>query len=150
MKTCLKLYHHSLFDPDAHLTAAKDDSKSKKSDADKVEAPVIDQRPQYMKAPTDKTRRINVELTAGGGGGKSEARRTKIKNKNAKLAEERERVHKRETEEKDKKAVEDAAKKGNRRRATGANAAIQGVDGDAGEGADRGNVHPSRLRRVQA
>ncbi|KIW15992.1 hypothetical protein PV08_06043 [Exophiala spinifera] len=69
MKTCLKLYHHSIFDPQRQSSAeAKDVLSDEKS----------------------KGRRINVELTAGGGG-KSKVRKEKIKMKNKKLGEERER-----------------------------------------------------------
>ncbi|KAK7892757.1 hypothetical protein LTR67_006994 [Exophiala xenobiotica] len=92
MKTCLKLYHHSIFDP------------THKDGAD---------------APDDKRkgRRINVELTAGGGGGKSEDRKAKIKTKNAKLEEERERQR-----IKDKADKEKAARKNRGPPGTGANA----------------------------
>lgn len=77
MKTCLKLYHHSLFEVNGE-EAPLGAGKRKKSQA----------------------RKINVELTAGGGGGKSVARKEKIKGKNEKLEGERERtrVH-REKEE---------------------------------------------------
>lgn len=69
MKTCLKLYHHSIFEPsDHHLTAKT--GKEKRSHA----------------------RKINVELTAGGGGGKSVARKERIRGKNEKLEGERERA----------------------------------------------------------
>jgi nucleolar protein 6 len=92
MKTCLKLYHHSIFDP------------THKDGAD---------------APDDKRkgRRINVELTAGGGGGKSKDRKAKIKTKNAKLEEERERQR-----IKDKADKEKAARKNRGLPGTGANA----------------------------
>ncbi|KPI44601.1 uncharacterized protein AB675_8806 [Cyphellophora attinorum] len=103
MKTCIKLYHHSSFDPDAHLkenddttTDAVEAGGKKKNPKKEVEAPPKDTTAQHLKRPTDKTRRINVELTAGGGGAKSNDRRNKIKNKNAKLAEERERAHKKD------------------------------------------------------
>lgn len=154
MKTCLKLYHHSLFDPDAHLaTAADDDDLANKEPGEKrsgknikgksnstTVAPPKDTQPQWQKSRTDKTRRINVELTAGGGGGKSEARRQKIQTKNAKLAEERERFAKKEAEEREKKRLEG----GEKGKGTGANADLPA----AGDG-DRGHVHPSRLRRVR-
>lgn len=72
MKTCLQLYHHSIFDPDSqHETGEEGEgelvSKMKRTG-----------------------RRINVELTAGGGG-KGKQREERIKSKNRKLAEERER-----------------------------------------------------------
>lgn len=155
MKTCLKLYHHSLFDPDAHLHAGEDNetdpthqdddkaSKRKKKPSTTTTSndptpPTKDTKPQWQKSKTDKTRRINVELTAGGGGGKSADRRKKIQAKNAKLADERGRFQRKEAEEREKKRVEGGGK------GTGANA-----DADADAGADRGNVHPSRLRRVK-
>jgi len=92
MKTCLKLYHHSIFDPH-HKDGAE--------------------------APDDKRkgRRINVELTAGGGGGKSKDRKAKIITKNKKLEEERERQR-----IKDKADKEKAARKSRGAPGTGANA----------------------------
>lgn len=69
MKTCLKLYHHSLFDAQGDQSSSAT-GKSKKS----------------------QTRKINVELTAGGGGGKSATRKEKIRGKNEKLEGERERA----------------------------------------------------------
>jgi nucleolar protein 6 len=77
MKTCLKLFHHSLFDASAGQPPSQHE-KGKKSQA----------------------RKINVELTAGGGGGKSAARKERIKEKNEKLEGERERarVHKEKEE----------------------------------------------------
>lgn len=154
MKTCLKLYHHSLFDPDAHLSAEADSeekgpkdsggNKSGKKSGSSLESTIVappkDHREQWQKPRADKTRRINVELTAGGGGGKSTARRQKIQTKNAKLAEERERFAKKEAEDREKKRFEG----GGKGKGTGANADSQGAD----EG-DRGHVHPSRLRRVR-
>jgi nucleolar protein 6 len=158
MKTCLKLYHHSLFDPEAHLHADADEdatpdaskepgnSNNKASRNSKPDSkpepprPVKDTQQQWQKSRVDKTRRINVELTAGGGGGKSAARRQKIHDKNAKLAEERERFAKKEADEREKKRLEGGDAKG---KGTGANADT--ADGDE----NRGNVHPSRLRRMR-
>jgi nucleolar protein 6 len=104
MKTCLKLFHHSLFDASAGQTPSRHE-EGKRSQA----------------------RKINVELTAGGGGGKSAARKEKIKEKNEKLEGERERtrVH--------KEKEEAAAIRKKKRKAgdmTGANA-IQVMDGAA-------------------
>ena len=81
MKTCLKLYHHSMFAPDGKENG---EGNEKKNNA----------------------RKINVELTAGGGG-KAEGRRDKIKAKNVKLEEQRKRRAKVEREEKAKKEKTD-------------------------------------------
>lgn len=157
MKTCLKLYHHSLFDPDAHLHAAAEDNqtdsaakRTKKPSSTAAATdpdpppPAKDTKPQWQKSKTDKTRRINVELTAGGGGGKSADRRKKIQAKNAKLADERERFQRKEAEERGKKRTDGGGGGGSGGgKGTGANAEAAGID------ADRGNVHPSRLRRVK-
>jgi nucleolar protein 6 len=70
MKTCLKLYHHSVFDPPHGST---DKPGEEGNDGKK------------------RGRRINVELTVGGGGGRSKKRKDKIKGKNLKLGAERER-----------------------------------------------------------
>lgn len=157
MKTCLKLYHHSLFDPEAHLHAEDVDpttgtettndtgrtTRKSKTEADsQTPHPAKDTKQQWQKPRKDKTRRINVELTAGGGGGKSTARREKILNKNAKLAEERERFAKKEAEEREKNRLEGGDR--NKGKGTGANADTAG----SGDGA-RGHVHPSRMQRVR-
>lgn len=78
MKTCLKLYHHSMFDPadEAHGGAGKGNGRG--------------------------GRRINVELTAGGGG-KADGRKEKIKVKNVRLEEQRKRRAELERKEKGKK-----------------------------------------------
>lgn len=104
MKTCLKLFHRSLFEASSDQLHAGM-GKGKRSQA----------------------RKINVELTAGGGGGKSAARKERIKGKNEKLEGERERarVH-REREE----AAAIRKKKRNAGGMTGANA-IQVTNGDA-------------------
>jgi nucleolar protein 6 len=96
MKTCLKLYHHSIFDPEA----AKDKPDGERNDKKK------------------KQRRINVELTVGGGGGHSVKRKEKIKGKNLKLEEERERRRIKEQQD-----VEEAKKK-RTNPATDANATV--------------------------
>ena len=128
MKTCLKLYHHSIFDPedqDADEAADPDESFAKRKKSNQEE------KPQSKHA-----RRINVELTAGGGG-KGKQRKDKIEQKNQKLSEERERRHVKEAAERVK-----AGHEKKERPATGANA-----DGNSGD--NRGNVHPSRLKRVE-
>lgn len=98
MKTCLKLYHHSIFDPGE----GKDEKDGKHKDKKKL------------------GRRINVELTVGGGGGRSEKRKEKIKGKNVKLEQERERRRVKELED-----GETEAKKKSKNPATDANATLQ-------------------------
>ncbi|KAK6382672.1 hypothetical protein LTS17_003341 [Exophiala oligosperma] len=95
MKTCLKLYHHSIFDPQRQPGSHSKDGA----------------RDEWSKG-----RRINVELTAGGGG-KSKERKEKIKAKNQKLGEQRERQRTKEKIEKD-----EAARKKREAPATGPNA----------------------------
>ena len=119
MKTCLKLYHHSIFDPSVET----EDKEAKPGQKE-----------------TGKGRRINVELTAGGGG-KGKERKEKIHAKNRKLDEERERTR---LKEKEQAAAE---KKKEKKTLTGANGVVpltmkeEGVE-------DRGFVHPSRMNRV--
>lgn len=118
MKTCLKLYHHSLFDAGGQdMLGAGTENKKKKGQA----------------------RKINVELTAGGGVGKSAARKERIKGKNEKLEGERERarVHR----EKEEAAANRKKKMAGGK--TGANA-IKMADGDEGDQ----NIHPSRRKRM--
>jgi nucleolar protein 6 len=98
MKTCLKLYHHSVFDPGE----CKDEKDGMHKDKKKL------------------GRRINVELTVGGGGGRSEKRKEKIKGKNVKLEQERERRRVKELED-----GETEAKKRPKNPATDANATLQ-------------------------
>ena len=137
MKTCLKLYHHSVFDPDDQSTADGGDdadmafTKRKKTSKPKKEE-LTNDKPKSKNA-----RKINVELTAGGGG-KSKHRKDKIDEKNKKLTEERERRYAKEAAEKAKPDHKDKE-----RPASGAN-----VDGPMDMGDQRGNVHPSRLKRV--
>lgn len=77
MKTCLKLYHHSIFDPSVET----EDKEAKPGQKE-----------------TGKGRRINVDLTVGGGGAGKE-RKEKIHAKNRKLDEERERTRLKEKEQ---------------------------------------------------
>jgi nucleolar protein 6 len=120
MKTALKLYHHSMFDPDRDTKAGEDGE-------------ALDN-----KKPSAKGRKINVELTVGGGG-KGKERIEKLKGKNQRLEEQRERTKVKEKEVKEKELY----KKGGR--GTDANATVveqsKQVDG-------RGDIHPSRLGRV--
>jgi nucleolar protein 6 len=142
MKTCLKLYHHSLFDPDAHLIDAQENQAGNVNTTEKAgnSSGGGDAAAAATKKKKDQTRRINVELTAGGGGA-SASRKTKLREKNGRLAEQRDRAHKREAEEREKKRVEDGG------RPSGVNGVALGEQGV--EEGTRGNVHPSRMRRVQ-
>ncbi|KIW25070.1 uncharacterized protein PV07_10742 [Cladophialophora immunda] len=130
MKTCLKLYHHSMFDP-----AGKDRGTGGADDGRNT-----GDQPSQRREKKSKGRRINVELTAGGGG-KGKDRRAKIKTKNEKLQEERERRRLKEKAEREKAG---SNRKGPPE--TGANAtAVAG--GEVKD--DRGDIHPSRLSRVR-
>lgn len=121
MKTCLKLYHHSIFDPEGKDTAGADDNAE-------------------TAGKKRKGRRINVELTAGGGG-KSKGRKAKIRTKNGKLEDERHRRREKEQLERGKVSAQRKMPL-----ETGANAT---AIGDAAEIKDRrGEIHPSRLSRV--
>jgi nucleolar protein 6 len=99
MKTCLKLYHHSVFDPHGSTDRPGEEGNDGKK----------------------RGRRINVELTVGGGGGRSKMRKEKIKGKNLKLAAERERRRRKglqdaeEAEKKRQNAAADAEKENNMR-----------------------------------
>ncbi|KAK8185231.1 uncharacterized protein BKA78DRAFT_356101 [Phyllosticta capitalensis] len=109
MKSCLKLYHHSLFD-----------------------------------AGKGKTRKINVELTAGGGGN-TEARKERIQYKNERLNEQRKRRWEQEQKE--------AKRAGRKKAAAGEEAQYDGAADeaeaeDAGESHHAG-IHPSRLAMMQ-
>lgn len=94
MKTCLKVYHHSLFDPER--TAKLPESAFDENGLE-IDAPEQDRK--------SKGRKINVELTAGGGG-KGGQRTEKIKKKNEKLWEERERRKKGDMKHDKKKKLE--------------------------------------------
>ena len=134
MKTCLQLYHHSMFDPDA--AAAEIETKEKATQGKKRKDPNQTKTEKPVeKSHSKNARRINVELTAGGGG-KGKERKEKIDQKNKKLAEERERRHVKENMEK-----ANAAQGKKARPATGANA-------DAKDD-NTANIHPSRLERVK-
>lgn len=128
MKTCLKVYHHSLFDPER--TSKLPDSAFDENGLEIVKPGQENRR--------GSGRRINVELTAGGGG-KSEDRKEKIRLKNTRLEEQRDR--RREAEMKAEKA-----KSKKNRGVSDANATeIQEKEDDG-----RGAIHPSRLKRVAA
>lgn len=124
LKTCLKLYHHSYFDPD--------DPNAKDPDED----PTMNSR---MKKKA-KGRKINVMLSAGGGGN-TEARKEKIKVKNERLDGQRQRRQEAERKEKDRKKKTQGGdvKDEKAKRAADESAADSGM----------GGMHPSRLARIQ-
>ncbi|SMR61878.1 unnamed protein product [Zymoseptoria tritici ST99CH_1E4] len=120
MKTCLKLFHHSMFDPEAKEVGGTGKGNGKAG------------------------RKINVELTAGGGG-KTQERQDKIKVKNERLEEQRKRraeVERKEKERKEKKEGKKTAGAGGK---DGKEEKKPKVDIDAIAKAQ--GVHPSRLRR---
>lgn len=131
MKTCLKLYHHSMFDPED----VKEDGADLNAEADVREE-------GNRRKKKSQARRINVELTAGGGG-KTDARKEKIKAKNDKLEEERKRRAEAERKEKEKKARKEQKKggSGNGKKDEPEEAANAGADASHG-------IHPSRLARM--
>ncbi|KAI6866276.1 hypothetical protein KC343_g1424 [Hortaea werneckii] len=126
MKTCLKIFHHSFFDPEE---AGKEDVNEGHASASRG------------RAKKQKGRRINVELTAGGGG-KKESRMEKIKAKNIKLEEQR----RRRIEQEKKEKARDERKGGAARKAKHPKDEVEKA---ADMGGDTGGIHPSRLARMQ-
>ncbi|GAB7359751.1 hypothetical protein MBLNU230_g6923t1 [Neophaeotheca triangularis] len=120
MKTCLKLFHHSMFDPDDKELGGKGKGTGRGG------------------------RKINVELTAGGGG-KTEGRKEKIRVKNVRLDEQRARRAELERKEKLKKERKEAKERGE---VVEADDDGQGASAPAEEEANAG-MHPSRLARLQ-
>ncbi|KXL44232.1 hypothetical protein M433DRAFT_5085 [Acidomyces richmondensis BFW] len=86
MKTCLKVYHHTMFDPDEYTK-------------ENGEKPGETGKEGKKRKDGKGGRRINVELTVGGGG-KKEARMERIKAKNERLEEQRKRRQEQERKEK--------------------------------------------------
>lgn len=140
MKTCLKLYHHSMFDPEAleRGEAPIDPEKQPQGEDTSV------QRGGRKKKET--ARRINVELTAGGGG-TTDARKEKIKEKNVRLEEQRQRRAELERKEKEKERKEGGGKKPARRVDT---AEKVEESGQATNGAtqDTHGINPARLAMI--
>ena len=133
MRTCLKLYQRSLF-------TANDSSSKKGRGKTKVKAPkgtgannVTEDR-----GPDDRSsRRINVELTAGGGG-TSKGRKQRLRSKNEKLSAERARRSRSQREEQEKKKKKKETENEN-------------VDTKKAKGSqNRGDVHPSRRSRIES
>ncbi|KJX93651.1 hypothetical protein TI39_contig4278g00022 [Zymoseptoria brevis] len=120
MKTCLKLFHHSMFDPEAKEVGGTGKGNGKAG------------------------RKINVELTAGGGG-KTQGRQDKIKVKNERLEEQRKRraeVERKEKERKEKKEGKKATAAGGKD-----DKEEKKPEVDVAAIAKAQGVHPSRLRR---
>lgn len=129
MKTALKLFHHSYFDPEAPegLKGVEPEPQPRSFG-----------RGPKPKRPTG--RKINVELTAGGGGG-TDARKEKIRVKNVRLEEQRERRI--EFERKEKAREE---RKAGKQKGDDAPAAKGGFKAGA---ASTEGIHPSRLANMQ-
>lgn len=129
LKTCLKLYHHSFFDPDNPGIGEPGQQEEPMGAAEK-------------KRRKSKGRKINVELTAGGGGS-TDARKEKIRAKNVRLGEQRAR--RMEAERKNKE----------RKRRKAGQVAEGGHDKpeepviNTPEESLHGGMHPSRLARLQ-
>ncbi|KAK4950170.1 hypothetical protein LTR10_011148 [Elasticomyces elasticus] len=85
METCIKKYHHSIFDPADYKGDRVEMAEPGMAAAGAVNSNTLGLGP---KAKKSRARQINVELTAGGGG-KSESRTSKIRDKNITLEEER-------------------------------------------------------------
>lgn len=127
MKTCLKLYHHSMFDP---AKTAEENGEMVSKDGKKG----------------DKGgRRINVELTVGGGG-KAEGRKEKIKVKNVRLDEQRKRRAELERKENEKKVKKEV--KGVNGVAETPQEKVPETIEAGGDGSGMG-MHPSRLARMK-
>ncbi|KAK0263573.1 hypothetical protein LTR35_017550 [Friedmanniomyces endolithicus] len=126
METCLKKYHHTLFDPD--------DYREDKGKFGGVGG-------ERAKAGKNRARQINVELTAGGGG-KGEGRKEKIRDKNVHLEEERQR---RAEQEMSEQAAAGVGRKGGKRGMGGKEKEKENGE----EGVSTAGVHPSRLAMMK-
>ncbi|EME86362.1 uncharacterized protein MYCFIDRAFT_214218 [Pseudocercospora fijiensis CIRAD86] len=154
MKTCLKLYHHSLFDPEAIERGEAPIEPGAETTEPLLAQDEAFRGRHHKKKET--ARRINVELTAGGGG-KTDERKEKIKAKNAKLDEERKRRAEEERKVKEKQAKEDAKAgvKKEKKNVNGEKKTIvrelqeKAAQSEAEGGADDSHgMHPSRMRML--
>ena len=151
MKTCIKLYHHSIFDSERQVKEKKEENEQEDAMAGmSEERKKMMKLSQFEKNGYGRTereketgRRINVELTAGGGGNK-ENRKEKIKGKNKKLEEQRERAFEKERKTAEEEKVNRRGREG-AATASGANAEIKT---DEPPRINR-DVHPSRRTRVK-
>ncbi|KAK5109582.1 hypothetical protein LTR62_006933 [Meristemomyces frigidus] len=146
METCLRKYHHTLFDPDDYTGTA----------ASSLSELHPQQQPQQKKGGKEKGRIINVELTAGGGGA-GEVRKEKIREKNSSL--EAERVRRAELEGEKVSAKTEAERKEDERNEAQRlreRVALEGQKarreqkrgGVEEEEGGNGGVHPSRLKMI--
>ncbi|GIZ38833.1 hypothetical protein CKM354_000223400 [Cercospora kikuchii] len=145
MKTCLKVFHHSLFDPEAidRGEVVPDPTAPEKEDESGMHPDRRNGGAGKGKGKKDTARRINVELTAGGGGGKSGERKERIREKNVRLNEQRERRAELEKKEKAKKERQEGGKeKGGKERKE--KKVESGGETIAAPVAD-GDIHPARL-----
>jgi len=130
MKTCLKVYHHTMFDPDEYTNDGR-------------EKPAETGRDGRKGKDAKGGRRINVELTVGGGG-KKEARMEKIKTKNERLDEQRKRRLEQERKEKARSERKGGSKKQPGPAAPEPDARTAPPVEHSTEG-----IHPSRLARMR-
>ncbi|TKA72603.1 hypothetical protein B0A55_06416 [Friedmanniomyces simplex] len=135
METCLKKYHHTLFDPEDYRA-----EKGKFGGGGAGGGGGCGERGKGVKG---KGRQINVELTAGGGG-KGEGRKEKIRDKNVGLEEERRRRAELEMSEQAAAAV--GRRKGGT--AGGRRGGVVVKEQRGGE-AETGGMHPSRLAMIK-
>lgn len=155
MKTCLKIYHHTMFDPEAIDSGkveggpdagAMPSGTGANSHGDNVNGFHPERQRQIRGRQKETARKINVELTVGGGGGKSDERKEKIKEKNERLNEQRERRAELEKKELAKKAAKEGGAK--KIKKTGANADVvvqeENIRPEKAKVED-GAIHPARL-----
>lgn len=142
MKTALKLYHHSIFDP------ARTTQLEREAEEQEGLHPIkkLGKKDDGAEVKMSKTaRKINVELTAGGGG-KSQKRVERIETKNRKLTDERER---RKLEEmKQEKAKHAGRKKESVKEAEDAEMRKKRKEEHV-QAVGLSDVHPSRMKRVR-
>ncbi|CAK1358755.1 unnamed protein product [Cercospora beticola] len=146
MKTCLKVFHHSLFDPEAidRGEVVPDPTAPGKEDESGMHPDRRNGGAGKGKGKKDTARRINVELTAGGGGGKSGERKERIREKNVRLNEQRERRAELEKKEKAKKERQEGGKdRGGKERKE--KKVESSGDATAAAGVADGDIHPARL-----
>ncbi|OQN96496.1 hypothetical protein B0A48_17069 [Cryoendolithus antarcticus] len=126
MKTCLKLYHHSYFDPEN-----PEKSKLVVEGEPEPEPQAAVYGGKRGRAKKETGRKINVELTVGGGGSGSTVRKEKIKVKNVRLEEQRAR----RTELGRKERAKKEGKEGGKPKVVEKVPATKGAEG----------MHPSRM-----
>lgn len=124
MKTCLKLYHHSVM---------ADGKKGRKIN---VELTYV-----YI---SDSSKDVANTTNSAGGGGNTDSRKAKIQTKNEKLHDERQRRKEHEEKQAERKAAKEAKSgKGKDAKKTNGAAAAPVVE------EVHSGIHPSRLRQLQ-